>query len=1325
MNYKLLIMTLLSFVFLIGVSNATSPTMPSNVILNYSTITISYNGILSYSNPFQQEISLTESTFGNYIVYNKNFANFEFFNQSGAVIPSWIESNNSGTLTIWLKLNGANKLVQTGSSSATETIYLGFASKTTNLLSNSGIIGIGEAPELSSTYGQYDDGASVFNTYLNFAGNTLPTGFTSGNSSDGTFTINNGLTLETGTSDNPSYSYLLSASNTYSPQIVEFDLASVITSPSGYGGVGTDFGYSTSQPVPQSGTSVAFTYLTGSQLFSANGGFTNNLYNSGTEITSNSGSLTSGIYGTEINPLTLYENYNIELTSSTSTTSNNYLLLGIDSPGSSAGRPESEEILIYWFRTRAEVPNNLMPSATFSAVQSSTTSTPPPVINIDKFYFTANSITYGNYPVIFYNISNIPATLNLALQSTNSIVYTFTTNSLSGTQTLPQFYGAGNYIFYLEANNILSNTLTINQIPISSFSVSQKSFTYNGVPPSIVITPNTINNQIPSYSYTLTSANAGNYLVSHTFSNKNYSATTYSTNIIINKAYPFIYFYKDFNSLNSTGPARFNPHNLYFITFNGFSYNNQLNFSIYLNDNFIISTNSIYTYNITMPDFYDFVMNESGNSNYYPFSNSTGFMLQSGTMNYQINIPNEFPAILSYGNAINFSSGNTIEYTSNGPVSFPNYVNFNISKVANTSIYPWTANNLQQIYNFTKINLLNITLPVGNYLIQFSNMKYLNSSYTTLINGTYYPVEIKPALPKFIFKLSSSAIGSVVLNNANQTYKLYATTKQLPITITANLSTIGNQLQGEVLLNGNVISTTSTTFSYTITQSNYKPNMLFEFKSNGNYNYTAFDPAFDILFVKSSPPIQTIQNFTAIKYEIYNGSNKIILFNQVPSNTSAKLYSGYVLPPSSQTGLYTPANAMQYYNYKLVATSSNQILTYNAINLPAGTYLFKLTTITNTTINQSIVISTKNYYLTYYIEKAIPQFLNGVLETSNTIFGNRLKVYYNSSKVVFPKMPLNLTMQILPINKIIEFPANENISIGIIPNGSVLENGKNIYNFSTPQSEIGNYSFILNGIANNNYTIPNKSYEINTTISLPTLNSTLSNNNIVIGSEKGFDNLTLTESDNYDMLELFEGNTLLAKSTSPLNYNLYNLIPNNTNTNIIKLYAIDKSFPEINKTFIVYLYKPAYMINGRIITFVPNVIAGNVLDINFTNVSSSLVYSMLLLNLTGNQTIKYEGFGNMTLTMETNNNETEFISGVLTYQYGNETNFYNFNNFSIRQGKLKRLVISINPSNVILINKLSNNTGIYNSIIIIAVIILAVIIVLWKVINILIKKDIL
>jgi len=158
--------------------------IPSGIVA-YVPITLSNSQSSATPSPFQQMIQINEGNYANYIAYNGNIANFEFFTQSGSVLPAWIESNNSGTLTVWVNLpNGIP-----GSSSL--TIYLGFASKTTNLLSSSGTSGIGEAPQLSSTYAEYDDGASVFNFYDNFKGTTLSSVWTVPSGS--TYTVNNGF----------------------------------------------------------------------------------------------------------------------------------------------------------------------------------------------------------------------------------------------------------------------------------------------------------------------------------------------------------------------------------------------------------------------------------------------------------------------------------------------------------------------------------------------------------------------------------------------------------------------------------------------------------------------------------------------------------------------------------------------------------------------------------------------------------------------------------------------------------------------------------------------------------------------------------------------------------------------------------------------------------------------------------------------------------------------------------------------------------------------------------------------------------------------------
>ena len=101
--------------------------------------------------------------------------NVAFFYCPGAcattatLIPSWLESGNSNTASntvYWLDLPSV-----TPASGGTQTIYMGFSSTSTNLMSSTGYVG--EAPQLSPSYGLYDNGAQVFTFYDNFAGTTL------------------------------------------------------------------------------------------------------------------------------------------------------------------------------------------------------------------------------------------------------------------------------------------------------------------------------------------------------------------------------------------------------------------------------------------------------------------------------------------------------------------------------------------------------------------------------------------------------------------------------------------------------------------------------------------------------------------------------------------------------------------------------------------------------------------------------------------------------------------------------------------------------------------------------------------------------------------------------------------------------------------------------------------------------------------------------------------------------------------------------------------------------------------------------------------------
>jgi len=148
----------------IGGGSASSPSgsSPSSEIISYVTITITNSQTVDTPAPFQQMISVNSTKYSQY--EQSGLQNVEFTtspNAQGTVLDAWIESNASNTATdtvYWVNLpNG----IPTSNSI---TIYMNFMPY--NVMSSNGPTG--EAPQLSSTYGQYDDGASVFSLYSNF-----------------------------------------------------------------------------------------------------------------------------------------------------------------------------------------------------------------------------------------------------------------------------------------------------------------------------------------------------------------------------------------------------------------------------------------------------------------------------------------------------------------------------------------------------------------------------------------------------------------------------------------------------------------------------------------------------------------------------------------------------------------------------------------------------------------------------------------------------------------------------------------------------------------------------------------------------------------------------------------------------------------------------------------------------------------------------------------------------------------------------------------------------------------------------------------------------
>jgi len=192
-------------------------TVPSG-IRYYVPITITNSQSSATPAPFQQMIQIKTSNYSQ-LVFSTSTpqANFEFFTASGTIVPAWIESYTSPTLTVWVNI--ANGIA----ANSTATIYLGIGSSSANFLSNSGTSGIGMAPELGPVYAQYDNGASVFPSfYDNFAGTSLNTTLWTNDASNasGILTINNGMSYTRGSTGN-SYYFIYSNSTSFSTGIYE------------------------------------------------------------------------------------------------------------------------------------------------------------------------------------------------------------------------------------------------------------------------------------------------------------------------------------------------------------------------------------------------------------------------------------------------------------------------------------------------------------------------------------------------------------------------------------------------------------------------------------------------------------------------------------------------------------------------------------------------------------------------------------------------------------------------------------------------------------------------------------------------------------------------------------------------------------------------------------------------------------------------------------------------------------------------------------------------------------------------------------------------
>ena len=345
-------------------SNSNSFPKPSSIpsgIVAYVYITLSNSYNFATPAPFQQMITFNPSLYSKY--ENSNLGNIRFY-QGSTELYSWCESgcsNTSSNAIFWVKLpNGI-------STNGKVIINMTFKSLSTNY---DGVYA-GEAPQLScpnpantigcSTYGKYDNGANVFNNYWNFAGTSLPSGWTQSNSGTATWRVDNGLTVSEVGPDGFAYQYVYySIPQTLSPTTgILVDLYGNYSAIPGKAGFGFPSFY---------GINLGLNFWVGYD--ESTNKFTDTVFNGGssnsvdTHIPFSTAKQVWAFYSIG-NGMTLVNNYTSTTVNNNEGSSGLYDYMGV----SQYGGGTSATVFIQWWRIRALPPNGIMPSVSFGSIQ--------------------------------------------------------------------------------------------------------------------------------------------------------------------------------------------------------------------------------------------------------------------------------------------------------------------------------------------------------------------------------------------------------------------------------------------------------------------------------------------------------------------------------------------------------------------------------------------------------------------------------------------------------------------------------------------------------------------------------------------------------------------------------------------------------------------------------------------------------------------------------------------------------------------------------------------------------------------------------------------
>lgn len=417
----------------------------------YIPITITNNQGVATGINFQVLLSFTPSQLSSYI--NPNCQNIAFYDSHGNQLQSWIEnatqSTTSGQVNIWVNL-GSNNI----NPNSSITIYMAIANSTSvNYLSASGPAGA--QPNYTSTYGEYDNGANVFSFYQNFAGTSLPSGWSYSTptnlygspSGRAYLTVNNGVTLSAPSygGDSNYFGYLATSLNMSAPVIIDLFLAG-----------GSDRKNTHFQFGSYSSTSSSATFNCTGGLNDENDGaglhYGINTSGGGTDNPNTFSSISNALLSLNFSSTSsevLYSNYTEEVSASLSVSSSNITALGVSYDSGMGGNSFS----FYWIRVRPYPPNGVMPSVTFGNVQSIT----------NNITIAIEPVVSGNiyFDFVIQNTSSSAQIFAITNQNTNTTIINETIPANSVVEIEAYDYNQPlNQVIYYTSNAIPSYTLT-------------------------------------------------------------------------------------------------------------------------------------------------------------------------------------------------------------------------------------------------------------------------------------------------------------------------------------------------------------------------------------------------------------------------------------------------------------------------------------------------------------------------------------------------------------------------------------------------------------------------------------------------------------------------------------------------------------------------------------------------------------------------------------------------------------------------------------------------------------------------------------------------